>query len=312
METTTLGRTGLRVSRMGLGCGGHSRLGLSYGKSEDEAADLVRRALDLGVNFIDTAESYRTETAVGKGIAGRRHEVAISTKAGVDWQDKPHCTAAEMRERVHACLQRLGVEEIDLFNLHGVRPEEYAYAREELVPELQRLQAEGKIRFLGITEQFLNDTSHKMLDVALEDDVWDVVMVGFSILNQSARQTVLPRTQAKNIGTQCMFAVRRALSRPDALREVVEKLVAEGSVDADALGPDLLDFAFANGIASDLQEAAYRFCRWEPGMDIILSGTGNPEHLRENARSINAPPLPAEVVERLKTIFARVDSVSGN
>ena len=68
MLYTTLGKTGLRVSVAGLGCGGFSRLGLAAGKSEDEAADLVREAVDLGVNFIDTAPAYGTEGVVGKAL----------------------------------------------------------------------------------------------------------------------------------------------------------------------------------------------------------------------------------------------------
>lgn len=312
MDMTLLGRTDLLVSRMGLGCGGHSRLGLSYGRSDAEAAALVRQALGLGINFIDTAESYGTETAVGLGIAGiARDQVILSTKAGVDWEDRP-CTAAQMRARVEASLKRLNTEYIDLFNLHGVMPNDYLYGRETLLPELQKLRTEGKIRFIGITEQFLNDTSHGMLRQAVRDDCWDVVMVGFSILNPSARQEILVETQARNIGTQCMFAVRRALSRPDALRELIAQLVESGQIVAGDLdADDPLGFAWRHHAAS-LQEAAYRYCRWEPGIDIVLSGTGNPEHLKANARAINGPPLPPGVTERLRSIFGRVDSVSGN
>lgn len=313
MNQITLGRTGLRVSRMGLGCGGHSRLGLSFGKSDQEALEIVRHAIGLGVNWIDTAESYGTERAVGLGIKGvPRDQVYISTKAGVHWEDH-YSSRAELRMRVEACLKRLDTDYIDLFNLHGVILADYAYGRNELVPELQKLQQEGKIRFIGITEQFLNDTRHEMLKVALKDDVWDVVMVGFSLLNPSARQSVLPITQSKNIGTQCMFAVRTALSRPAVLRELMQRLVAEGSVPADSFHPDSpLDFLSEPEVAHSLQEAAYRYCLHEPGMDIVLSGTGNPEHLRTNAKALSGPPLPKSALERLEAIFSKVDSVSGN
>ena len=82
MKTTTLGKTGLTVSRMGLGCGGHSRLGLATGKDEANAIAVVHTALELGINFIDTAESYKTETAVGKALAlakTPRESVVLST-----------------------------------------------------------------------------------------------------------------------------------------------------------------------------------------------------------------------------------------
>src|SRR5258708_5890401 len=81
MERTTLGRTGLDVSIAGLGCGGHSRLGLTNGGSEDAAVAVVHRALDLGINLIDTARVYGTEEVVGRALASRRDDVVLSTKA---------------------------------------------------------------------------------------------------------------------------------------------------------------------------------------------------------------------------------------
>src|SRR4051794_13510195 len=81
MQTVRLGRTNARVSVAGLGCGGPSRLGMARGADVHHAAGVVRRALDLGVSFIDTARSYGTEEAVGAGIAGRRDQVFLSTKS---------------------------------------------------------------------------------------------------------------------------------------------------------------------------------------------------------------------------------------
>ncbi len=313
MDKILLGNTGFLVSRMGLGCGGHSRLGLSQGKSEDEAAHLVREALDLGINFIDTAESYRTESAVGKGIKGvPRDQVYISTKVG-SRDEVGDVTPEDMRARFHACLERLQTDYIDVFNLHGVNPDEYTHARDTLLPALQDLKQQGKIRAIGITEQFIYDTDHRMLIPAVRDDPWEVVMVGFSILNQSARETVLPVTQEKKIGTQCMFAVRRALSRPDALTELIGGLATDGLVDPanfDMANP--LSLLVKEGVAASIEEAAYRFCLHEPGMDIILSGTGNVDHLKANAHSLSLPPLPPEIVSQLGKMFAGVDTVSGN
>ena len=82
MEYVTLGKTGLRVSVAGLGCGGNSRLGLGRGKTEAEAITLVRQALDMGVNLLDTAAAYGTETLIGKAIKTvPRDRVVITTKA---------------------------------------------------------------------------------------------------------------------------------------------------------------------------------------------------------------------------------------
>jgi len=309
MDFTTLGRTGLRVSRMGLGCGGHSRLGLAFGRSDAEAAEVVRAALDLGVNYIDTAESYRTEVAVGLGIRGvPRESVVISTKVGVG-DDQGFFSEAVYRERVEACLKRLGTDYIDVMNVHGVLPDEYEWTRDELAPVILRMRDEGKVRYLGITEQFLNDTSHVMLRRALaEDDLWDVLMIGYSVLNFCAETTIMDAVRARGCGTQVMFAVRRALSRPEALFELMEKLVDSGQVDAGSFDPaEPLVF-----MGENLVDAAYRFARHESGMDVVLSGTSSIEHLKANAASINAAPLPPDVVARARAIFGSVDSVSGN
>ena len=107
--------------------------------------------------------------------------------------------------------------------------------------------------------------------------------------------------------------MRRALSDPQALREVCAKLVESGEVDAGALDPaEPLDFVAGHPDVESIVQAAYRFCRHEPGAHVILTGTGDGQHLKENIRSILAPPLPAEVSERLAQVFGRVDSVSGN
>jgi aryl-alcohol dehydrogenase-like predicted oxidoreductase len=116
MQYTTLGRTGLKVSVAGLGCGGNSRIGLGAGLSEAQSVALVREALDLGVNVLDTAAAYETEGVVGKAIAGRRRDgVVISTKAHVT-------TAPEVVASLEASLRRLGTDYVDIFLLHGLAP----------------------------------------------------------------------------------------------------------------------------------------------------------------------------------------------
>ena len=138
-------------------------------------------------------------------------------------------------------------------------------------------------------------------------------MVGFNMLNQSARERVLAATREQRIGTLCMFAVRRALSHPEALRDVMADLARQGLVDTAGFDPaDPLGFLLSEGGAESLPDAAYRFCRREAGLDVILSGTSSIAHLRENAASMERPALHASAAERLRQLFARVDSVSGN
>ena len=108
MDTVVFGRTGIRVSVAGLGCGGHSRLGQSYGASADDSVRLVRRALDLGVNYIDTADAYGTEEIVGEAVRGDRDRVVISTKISPRNRDGELLDAAGLRAAVQTSLEKLG------------------------------------------------------------------------------------------------------------------------------------------------------------------------------------------------------------
>jgi L-galactose dehydrogenase len=308
LKRRTLGRTGLRVSVMGLGGGGDSRLGQARGDAV-ESARLIRAALHAGVNFIDTAEAYGTEEVVGRAIRDfPRDQLVLSTKKTTftDQRVEP----ADVVRSLEESLRRLGTDYVDVYHLHGVRPDAYEDLRDRLVPTLLDLKAQGKIRFLGITEAFAVDPNHRMLEQALGDDLWDVVMVGFNILNQSARKNIFPRALERRVGTLVMFAVRLALSRPARLREILTDLAARGKVSPEyAYGG--LEFLLREGVAGSLPDAAYRFCRDEPGVHVVLSGTGNQEHLTENVRALSEPPLPARERERLVSVFARVDDVSG-
>jgi len=312
MEYVTLGRTGETVSRLGLGGGGRSRLGHSAGLETTDRVAIVTRALELGITYIDTARSYGTEEIVGQALRKAKPEkVFISTKAGSYMNDQRVLTLAEMAGRIEESLRNLGRDVIDLYNFHGVLPSQYLATRDTLVPELIRQREKGNIRFLGITERFNADPAHEMLSQAVADDCWDVMMVGFNVLNQSARQRVLVHTRAKNIATQAMFVVRNAFRDPRRLAEVVAELVSQGLVDpaeVDLANP--LGFLLDDGVATSLADAAYRFCRDEPGMDIVLSGTGNIAHLEANVESMTRPPLPRDVRERLVRIFDRVDTVT--
>jgi aryl-alcohol dehydrogenase-like predicted oxidoreductase len=310
MDYVTLGRTGLRVSVLGLGGGGHSRLGQKTGATPTQSEAIVQRALELGVNFIDTAEAYGTEALIGDALRGvNRGDVILSTKKSPS-KDGRLITAADLTRGLEASLARLRTDYVDVYHLHGVRDDQYFYAVTELVPAMQRLHDQGKIRFLGITEAFGTETGHAMLSRAVHDPYWDVMMVGFNILNQSARERVFGVTQHQNIGILCMFAVRDALSRPEKLRQTIDELIEQGLIDASALDPhDPL--GFLREVSDSLPEAAYRFCRAEPGMHVVLSGTGNIQHLEENVAAILRPPLPPEVRQRLVDLFAGVDTVSG-
>jgi len=302
MDKVILGRTGLKVSVAGLGCGGFSRLGLGTGKDFDNAVNVVRCALENGINFIDTAEVYGTETAVGEGIRGYdRSQIVLSTKFAYNRTDNNDLRPAEEFEvALDASLKALGTDYVDVYHLHGVSSSQYQRAIERYYPLMIKAREKGKIRNLGITEAFSTDTSHKTLNMAMSDDLFDVVMVGYNILNPSAAKALLPTYIRRNVGTLCMFAVRNAFSNPERLRELLEPI-----------GKENLDWLIEDGYASSMTEAAYRFCRHTKGIHVILTGTGSTAHLLENIKSINMEPLDKKAVERLHTIFSDVNSVSG-
>ncbi len=317
LEKRLLGRTGLQASVLGLGAGGNSRLGLSLGLDEAHAAGVARAALEMGVTLFDTARGYRTEAAVGQAIrSARRQELVIASKCGIHDEHKGLLTAQAFEQGINNSLQALGLETIDIYFVHGLRLSDYEAAVERYVPVLQRARQAGKVRCVGVTEAFESDTRHAMLQRALQDDCWEVMMVGYNLVNPSARQRVLAETKRRGIATLGMFAVRRGLIDEERLRTLLGRMAAgeQGEVQIDPdlhTVPDLMAHLGLRGVCQTLAEAAYRFCAYEPLLDCVLSGTSSVEHLRENLAAIQKGPLPAQALARLEQVFGGVDSVSG-
>lgn len=310
MQYTTLGRTGLSVSVAGLGCGGFSRLGLGTGHSADHAVGIVKAALDLGVNLIDTAAVYGTEEVVGAALKGvARDSVVVCTKAS-----RPAGDAAFSAETVvaslDASLQRLGLDHVDVFQVHAVPPSAYDHVRDVIAPALLREREKGKFRFLGITETAPNDPEQVMLNRACQDGMWDTAMVAFHLMDQVARTQVFPHALANRIGTLMMFAVRSIFARPAELVETMKELAGAGKVPAWlSETDDPLGFLVHPDGASSVTDAAYRYVRHEPGVDVVLFGTGDAGHLRTNIESILKPPLPEADRNKLRDLFSHLRGV---
>ncbi len=310
MQYTTLGRTGLRVSVAGLGCGGFSRLGQSTGKTVAESIGIVRLAMDCGINLIDTAAQYSTEEIVGQAIAQvPRDSVVLATKAQTVI-DGVQLTGEQVMASLEASLRRLGTDHVEIFQLHGVSPKHYDHACAEVVPALLRAREQGKIGWIGVTESGHGDQTHTMLQRAAVDDAFAVGMVAFNMLHRTASDALFPLTQKQGMGTLVMHAVRSIFARPDFLASSIRALAAEGKAPAALAESDApLDFLVHEGGASSMTDAAYRFARHSAGVDVVLFGTGSAEHLRSNVASLLAPPLPAADIARLLELFGTVSGL---
>jgi aryl-alcohol dehydrogenase-like predicted oxidoreductase len=310
MQYTTLGRTGLKVSVAGLGCGGFSKLGLGTGQSAEHAVGIIRQALDLGVNLIDTAAVYGTEDVVGAALRDvPRDSVVVCTKASKQAGDTAF-SVDKVIASLDGSLQRLGLDYVDVFQLHAVPPAAYDHVRDVIAPALLQQRQKGKFRYLGITETAPNDPEQHMLNRAMQDDAWDTAMVAFHLMDQVARTQVFPHTLANRIGTLMMFAVRGIFARPAQLAATMRDLAAAGQVPARlAETNDPLGFLIHPEGASSLTDAAYRYVRHEPGVDVVLFGTGDAAHLRTNIASILKPPLPAADRAKLQDLFSHLRGV---
>jgi len=302
MDYVHLGRTGLVSSVIGLGGGSSSRFGLVKGGTRSVAIRLIRTALDQGVTFFDGAGICGgVDELLAEGLGEARNDVLVSTKVHLGPDPGPFrksrfanqvsswiarrrglvTTGRVLRRRVEHTLRALRTDRIDVLNLHAVSPRQYPVAVERLIPELRKLQMEGKVRAIGLTEAFTKDSHHQMLQEAVADACVDTIMIGFSLNNRSAAEAVIPAARQQGTAVVGMFAAR-------GLRDLLPRETSKLSAIAnDAEMPSL-------------HALAYRYCRHQPGMDVILTGTSNPEHLKQNIASVLAPPLSPAVLERLK------------
>ncbi len=312
VDYTVLGRTGLKVSRLGLGCGGASRLGQKEGGSVKAAVSIVEHAIALGINVIDTAPVYDTEEIVAAALKGKRDEIVLSSKSLLP-KDLSRLSPSsignrfyrygsnlltrlisgnELRRNIESSLCRLETDYLDICHLHAVTKSQYFHVVSELLPTLERLREEGKIRFLGITET-LADTDHRMLVKAMEDDCWDVMMMCFNFDETSGRHFVLPEARKRNVGIMIMSAAKPAVAgQPHRkLRSRIRSFSGSARIKNLSSRANSENSPFAT---------AYRYCLDEPGVHVVLMGTGNREHLAANVRAINEGSLDPETRTRLE------------
>ena len=309
MDYRILGRTGLKVSVMGLGTGGPSQFGQQTGVPEAEVIRLVRRALELGINFFDTSAQYReSEAMLGRAFSGvPRQDYIVATRFRPASEEGP-VPPAEVRDSVEQSLRRLRVETIDILQFHGLKPHEFQPAMEQLMPVVTQLQEEGKFRFLGVSENYHNDPLHRMLPMALADDLFDAVMVGYNLLSPAPEEEILPGCQEREVGVVCMVAVRRGLSRPEHLRARLVDAAARGVIPAAALpeGEEEPLSWLVRGEVDSLPSAGYKYAAAHPAVGTVLTGTADRTHLETNVRAVLGPPLPVAHMARLRQLFGGV------
>ena len=320
MEKRVLGRTGLEVSLLSLGTGGPSLMGQRSGVDEQEATAVVHRALGAGINFFDTAEGYEeSELRLGRALRGvPRDDYVLATKYSyLDWglgepEQGPLIDPKTIQSKLEGSLKRLGVDYVDLYQAHGVRPNRYDELVEQHVPELLRLKEQGKARFLGVTESGAWDKTHRMISKVIYDRHFDTVMITYNMISQNAERLTFPQCELTDVGVIVMMAVRRAMSRPERLEEVMRDLKVRGLLRRDALddiGP--LDW-LVHGDVDSIPAAAYRYAITPTAVSTVLTGTASLEHLESNIRAVEQGALPLDDRRRLQELFGHLDEGLGD
>jgi len=317
METRTLGRTGLEISVMGMGSGGHDPLGQKSGRPVEEMRRLLRRARELGINYFDTSPGYlESEVILGSVLREfPRDEIVVSTKialAGGHSDDVNVMSKQDVRDSVDSSLERLGLDYIDVMLMAVAGPEYYDPVVNDHLPVLERCKQDGKIRFIGSSEQTRSDGSHEWLQRILPTGAVEVAMVGHNMINQSAEHTVFPYCIQHDIGVLNIFTVRNLFWNPPRLKEVIADLVARGKVDGTALGADApLDWLLTDDVES-LVEAAYRYALHTEGVTAVMCGTIEQSELEANVKTFEKGPLPSDLRQRLTELFGDIDEAIGN
>jgi aryl-alcohol dehydrogenase-like predicted oxidoreductase len=308
METRELGRSGLRVGALGLGCMGMSEF---YGpRDEDESIATIHRALELGVTLLDTADVYgpfTNESLLGKALRGRREQAVVATKFGIVRGDDPMKRGVSgkpeyVRASCEASLKRLGLSTIDLYYQHRVDPKTPI---EDTVGAMAELVREGKVRYLGLSE-----ASPATLRRACAVHPVAALQTEYSLWSRDPEDEILATCRELGVGFVAYSPLGRGFLTGQIKR--FEDLAAD---DWRRMSPRFQGENFQKNL--ELvdrigQLAAQKGCTpaqlalawvYRQGEDIVpIPGTKRRRYLEENLKAAEIPLTPADL--------ARIDEVA--
>lgn len=287
MKKNQLGQSELFVSEIGLGC-------MSLGTDERQAAAIIDAALDLGVNFLDTADLYdngRNEEIVGKAIAGKRGQVILATKVGnrrIPGQEGWvwDASKAYIVEAVKGSLKRLGTDYIDLYQLHGGMIEDNI---DETIEAFEQLKQEGVIRAYGISSIRPNVIREYVSRSSIAS-----VMNQYSIVDRRAEEEVLPLLEQAQVSV-----IARGPLASGALatgRQPVKGALDYELEDLASLREQL------EQIDQNLTQLAIRYSLSHPAVAVAIPGARTLEQLKQNAAAAAMPPLTSDQIARIRAI----------
>jgi len=307
MEYRTLGRTGLKVSVIGLGTMVHAG---HFGPMKDEESlDAIDAALDLGVNFIDTSDAYGagySETLLGKALKGKRGKVILATKGGnvmAGPNRGKRIFAADYVGRVmEESLRRLQTDYIDLYQLHN--PDVEVIRGGEVWELLERRKKEGKIRHYGVSINKMDEGT-----AAVRGGRSDTIQIEYNLLDQEPAQEVFPLAQKANVGVIVRVPLRRGLLTGKFTLEDQQRFQGEdvrarnfaGEIFQKELAKvESLRFLAKPG--RSLAQAAIAFCTAQPADSVVIAGARNGQQMRDNAGAAGVR-LPADDLRRIEELW---------
>ena len=319
MEYTTLGRTGLNVSRVGFGGGG---IGEVWGSTtRDEAVRAVHRALDLGINFFDVAPGYgngKAEEALGLALEGRTEDVIVATKVRLSAEDMGDVRGAVQRS-METSLRLLKRDSVDVLHVHnrftpsrGDVPNSLS-ADDVLGPALdayRTMQQEGKTRFIGLSAM---DHDVPALNRIMDSGHWDTVLAYYNLLNWTAQESPPPGLDLFDNGQNIQLAKKHNMGvigirshAAGALSAAVDRPVAADNhlLRQDVASAAKLDFLL-DGPIQTLSQAAMVFCLMNPDIHTTVPGVKNQAEAEEIARCIDLSPIPPAHIARLRELYVK-------